>query len=264
MAEKINRHCNEYCSPVPRCSELVEVIPGRLWAIQANNPVQPLPYLPAITINITMTIVRSPETNRLTLFNAIRLPSDREKEMLALGAVENVVRLGCLHGKWDTWYLMRDRGNVKYWAPEGVDCAEGCDVDYVLKEGEVGVLGGVVKEIGVKETLPEVVYKVEVGGKVVLITCDAIMNISDVNWIAWWARPLFWLMGGTGTALIFWRWIMLQERKGMTKMSLKKKFLEILEWDFDVLLTAHGPPLLDNPKQALKLSVEKKFGNIQV
>lgn len=87
--EVINRKASDFCTPVPKCSPLVEVAPNRLWYVTGHNSIP----APVIVFNVTMTIIKAP-SGGLTLFNATRLPANRDAELRALGPIENIVRLG--------------------------------------------------------------------------------------------------------------------------------------------------------------------------
>ena len=68
-------------------------------------------------ISCKMTIYRDPETDELTLIEAIRLSEDALKELDKLGKVANVIRLGGFHGRDDAFY--RERYGAKIHAIKG-------------------------------------------------------------------------------------------------------------------------------------------------
>lgn len=79
---------------------LVEIVPD-LFVVTGTFRIA----LGAIGFPRNMTVLR--RGHELTLFNTVRLTTEAERELAALGEVRHVVRLGAFHGADDGYYLHR-------------------------------------------------------------------------------------------------------------------------------------------------------------
>lgn len=105
-------------------SKLVRVFSGYsnigAWYIRTNGLTGPS----FLKLPSTMTLYRS-EHGELTIFNAQRVSEELEDEILALGTVAHVVKLGQYHGASDAYWVLSEKFNKpKYWTLEGGTVAE--------------------------------------------------------------------------------------------------------------------------------------------
>lgn len=80
-----------------------------LWVARGMFPMVPF----VLSLPTTMTVHRD-AAGSLTVFNALRLGPEAEEELLALGPVRRVVKLGQFHGAADAYYVK----NPKFGTPE--------------------------------------------------------------------------------------------------------------------------------------------------
>jgi hypothetical protein len=121
--------------------------------------------------NRNMTIVR--DGDRLTLINTVRLDDAGLAALDKLGRVENVVRIGDMHGVDDRFYV--DRYKACFWALPGMRVGDGLKVDKVLIEGgEMPVSDSSLFEF--KTTVShECILRLDREGGI-MIACDSLQN----------------------------------------------------------------------------------------
>ena len=204
---------------------------------------------PVMSISRNMVIVRTGD--ELTLVNPIRLSSQGETELEALGRVKHVVRLGSFHGCDDPYVVMRF--GAEFWCQEGSDHYAEPKPDHLLKEG--GPLPFPDAELfeftEIKKPECAILLK---RGNGVFLTCDGLQHYGDFSRHSIVAKLLMPFLGFGRRMLVGPIWL-----KGLTKKgrSVKPDFERLLELDFDALISAHGTPLMQGAKDAVRAAVDR-------
>ncbi|MEM7018030.1 MAG: hypothetical protein AAF512_11920 [Pseudomonadota bacterium] len=205
---------------------------------------------PVVRITRNMAIIR--HGGELSLINPIRLDARGETQLATLGKVSHVIRTGSLHGVDDPDYI--DKFNAQMWAQAG---------GTTYPEPSIDV------ELSVSASLPfNNVQLFEFNGTLhpecallfkdskLLLTCDAIQNYGDYSYNNLLARLMMPWIGFPKTTIVGPVWLKLMTPEGGT---LEPVFRQLLELDFDRLLSAHGTFLASGAKEAVQTAVDKAF-----
>jgi hypothetical protein len=199
-----------------------------------------------------MTILR--RHRELTLFNSVRLTSDGEKALAALGEVRHVVRLGAFHGIDDAYYL--NRYEPAFWLPEGTQVPSRLAkwTAQSLTHGMRPPFAPDGEAFLFRDTRrPEAVVKLPYANGLLLV-CDSVGNFRSTDGFSALARLL--MPGGVAPCTVAsstWRRQM-RKRGGP---SLRGDFERLLALDFDGLVPAHGDVMLAGARDALSRSVAR-------
>jgi len=197
-----------------------------------------------------MYIVR--HNGELSLINTIRLPADREAELLALGTIKHVFSIGFEHGRDDPYYV--EKFGATYWTMQGMN-TRGLKIDRVLNsktslpfaDGSVYVLSA-----GAVSKRPEAVIHVAREGGVLMV-CDFLTNY-DAPWTFYSSLGKLivnQVKGKPGSVLAPWTSGVL--KGGATVEMIKADVAATLALGaFDCLLFSHGPPLKPNASTLVK------------
>jgi hypothetical protein len=204
-----------------------------------------------MTITRNMAIVR--HAGELTLVDPIRLSSDEERRLDALGAAKRILRLGPMHGADDPYYI--ERYGAELWAPGPSEIypEPKPDVEFdastllPFPDAELFCFAGL------KQNEAALLLR---RGPGLLITCDAIQNYGDYRHCSLPARLLMPLIGFPKTTLVGPVWVKVLTPEGT---SLESEFRRLLEYDFDQLLSAHGSLLTTGAHEACVRAVDKMF-----
>ena len=207
-----------------------------------------------MSITRNMAIVRN--EGELSLINPIRLDEATEKQLLALGDVKRVLRLGPMHGVDDPYYV--DRVGAEFWAPGESKAYPEPKIERILSpdqplpfpSAEVFSFQGIVQA--------ETVLLIR-GNPGILLTCDSIQNYGDYRHNSVFARLVMPLIGFPKTTIVGPMWL-----KIMTPAagSLKSEFERLLELNFDRLLSAHGSLVESGAKARVTSAVNKAFPKV--
>lgn len=115
-----------------------------------------------------MTVIRDGE--RLILINSVRLGEQGLAELDRLGRVTDVIRLGCLHGRDDAFYV--DRYNAEYWVMPGME--EGDNSARLLSSDQLPITDASLFSFDTT-AIPEGILHINRDGGV-LVACDALQN----------------------------------------------------------------------------------------
>ena len=123
-----------------------------------------------------MTVVR--DDGALTLINSIRLDDEHLEKLEALGTVENVVRIGSMHGVDDAFYV--DRYKPTYWAAPGMSHPAGLTADRELAPDAEPPFEGCSVFLFESTAFPEAILIVDRAGGIA-IASDALQNWTEPN-----------------------------------------------------------------------------------
>ena len=211
----------------------------------------------SVRMNALMRITRNMAIVRhqgdLTLINSIRLDEEGERELLALGDVKRILRLGPLHGLDDPYYV--DRFGAELWAqaesetyPEPkIEQKLVVDRPLPLPDAELFAFAGT------KQPESALLIRRDPG---VLLTCDAIQHYGDYRHNTLLARLVMPFIGFPRTTVVGPIWLKIMTPTGG---SLKSEFERLLTLDFDRLLSAHGSLLTSGAKDSVTRAVRKAF-----
>eukprot|EP00171_Calliarthron_tuberculosum_P022153 IDg22153t1 len=248
--DKINRPASDY--------ESIPVLPVPN-GVEPLNPDEPdcnvyvirsvfdVPVL-STSLPITMTIVR--EGGDLTLINSFRVPANVEDEILQLGAIRRVVKLGQYHGAAGDAYWVRSPrfSNPEYWAPHAATVAAGLVVTHTLQSGAQPPINGALLSSMADIPFPEYVMTVPTlkSGRL-LITCDALMHICSVDDLPAGSREML-----EKHEYIFEQGVPRPTRNWTGTVvgvcgsgPLKTWMEELIEMEWSCFVSAHGPPIVN-------------------
>jgi len=202
-------------------------------------------------ISRNMAIVR--ERGELSLVNPIRLDGAGERELLALGAVKRILRLGSMHGLDDRYYV--DRFGAELWAqgesrtyPEPKVVQKlAADRPLPLPDAELFEFRGANR--------PESALRIQ-RDPGILLTCDAIQHYGDYRHNTLLARLAMPFIGFPKTTVVGPIWLRAMTPEGG---SLASEFERLLTLDFDRLLSAHGSLLASGAKDSVAEAVRRAF-----
>lgn len=204
---------------------------SELWYVMGTNRVH---HAGAnLQTSRTMLVVR--DGARLTLVNTVRLDDDGLRQLEALGAVSGIVRLGAFHGRDDAFY--RDRYAARLW-----QCGE---------HAELPIAGASAHAFATSRH-PEAALLLEREGGI-LVTCDAVQNWSEVDqFFSAETGQSFEAAGLIRPVNIPSTWLGACEPE-------ESDFERLLALPFRHLVTAHGPPRLDDAHALLTQRTREIF-----
>jgi hypothetical protein len=224
----------------------VEEITRDLYMVRGSIRMRPL-----VAITRNMAIVR--QQGELSLVNPIRLDAAGERQLLELGEVKRILRLGTLHGVDDPYYV--ERFGAELWAQAEsptyplppIDRKLAPDVPLPFPDAEL---------FAFEETLrPECALLIRRDSGI-LLTCDAIQHYGDYRHNSLLARLLMPWIGFPRTTVVGPLWLKLMTPEGG---SLRRDFERLLALDFEGLLSAHGSFLARGARQAVARAVQRAF-----
>ncbi len=196
-----------------------------------------------------MTIVR--EGDALTLINSIRLDDAGLKRLDSLGRVENVVKIGSLHGRDDAFY--KTHYGAKLWALPGMQHEHGLTADKALVPGGETPFSGASVFQFASTKLPECIIRIDRAGGI-LVACDSLQNWVEPNeFFSDDTRKMMTEMGFFQPANLGPLWMQVNEPK-------RDDFVRLSELSFRHALCGHGAPLRDSAKEAYLERFHKVFG----
>lgn len=224
----------------------IEEIAEDLFMLRGSIRMNPL-----VRITRNMGIVR--HGNELSLINPVRVNPKVEAQLLALGDIKHVIRLGCFHGIDDPYYV--EKFAAKMWAQPGgttytepkIDSPLGSDAALPFGDAQLFEFEGTNQ--------PESALLIR-RGKGVLFTCDAIQNYGDYSYNNLAAKILMPFIGFPKTTIVGPIWLKIQTPEGE---SLESEFRRLLELEFDCLLSAHGTLLQSGAHAAVERAIDKAF-----
>ncbi len=228
----------------------VEEIAEDIFMLRGSIKMNPL-----VRITRNMGIIRNGE--ELSLINPVRVNAKVEAQLLKLGNIKHVLRLGCFHGVDDPYYV--EKFGAKMWAQPGGTTYTVPKIDKELsavsplpfEHGEIFEFAGTIQ--------PECALVMS-GGRRLLFTCDAIQNYGDYSYNNIAAKILMPLIGFPRTTLVGPIWLKIQTPEGE---SLESEFRRLLGFRFDSLLSAHGTFLETGAHAAVERAIDKAFAEQQ-
>ena len=206
---------------------------------------------PVVRITRNMAIIR--DGSELTLVNPLRVNEEVESEILALGNIAHIMRLGAFNGVDDSYYV--DKFSAKMWAQIGGTTYTTPEISDALSVGcELPFQNAQLVEFN-NTIQPECVLLInEANG--LLLTCDAIQNYGDYSYNNFLAKLMLPFLGFPKKTILGPIWLRYMTPKGQ---SLEDEFLALLELPFDSLLSAHGTLLTAGAHCAVEEAISTAF-----
>lgn len=240
----MNSPSDSYALPYPH--DPIEQIADDLFMVRGSIKMNPL-----MRITRNMAIVRYGDS--LTLVNPMRLNAAGEAALKALGSVDRILRLGPFHGIDDPYYV--EQLNAEFWCRSGGKTYTRPKIDTEIS-GNCELPFPDAELIHFEKTKqPESMLLLK-RGRGMLLTCDAIQHYGDYRHNTLLARIMMPLIGFPKTTIIGPLWLKYMADEPDT---LRAEFEQLLGYEFDGLLSAHGSFLETGAKAAVKRAIEKTF-----
>mmetsp|Transcript_4537 Transcript_4537/g.5090 ORF Transcript_4537/g.5090 Transcript_4537/m.5090 type:complete len:239 (+) Transcript_4537:348-1064(+) len=206
-------------------------------------------YMPIMKMNRNMVIIK--EGSDLSLINPIKLTTEGEEELLKLGTIKRIIRLGFWHGSDDEYY--KKTFNVPLWAPGASTVYPDIEIDVKFTEDDELFPGS--KTVIFDKDLKlgaEAVFTY----KGVLFTCDCIQYHSSYTRCNLMGKMMLPMLGLKGLVIAnpWMEATQLPEGK-----SVKPDFERIMELDFDQFISAHGHCYERGAKDAVRAAIDTQF-----
>ncbi|MBN1008422.1 hypothetical protein [Amphritea pacifica] len=196
-----------------------------------------------------MTVVR--DGDRLIIINSVRLSDEGLAELDQLGRVTDVVRLGCLHGRDDQFYV--DRYHADYWTLPGVEQADGLQATHTLSEAGRLPISDASLFLFRTTQIPEAILRIDRAGGV-LIACDALQNwLAPDEYFSDASRELMQTMEFFTPANLGPVWLQAAAPEG-------DDFSRLKTLSFRHALCGHGDPLRETAYEDYHATFKRIFG----
>ena len=226
-----------------------------IWFIKGQVK---MPMLLPVKASRSMTVIRDPDNNELTLVNSMRLSAATLAELEKLGRIARVIRIGGFHGRDDGFY--REHYGAKIFAIAGqtyarkmkvpTDVASGYlqpDV-WLTEESELPLKNCTLKIFKTPHP-PEAVLLLKRDGGI-LVTGDSLQNTPEADeFVNLPARLMMGKMGFFKACNVGPGWLQFAKPANSEVRSL-------LDLEFAHVLPGHGDPVIDNAREKYRPALE--------
>ncbi|WP_432698142.1 hypothetical protein ACQUQP_07315 [Marinobacterium sp. YM272] len=196
-----------------------------------------------------MIVVRDGE--RLIVINSVRLDEDGLARLDQLGQVTDVVRLGCLHGRDDAFYV--DRYKAQYWVLPGMESEVPAEAVRILSSDGPLPITDASLFVFATTGIPEGILRLERSGGI-LIACDALQNWhAPDEYFSDTSRALMQEMGFFTPANLGPVWMQAASPAG-------EDFTRLKALAFKHVLCGHGQPLYETAHSDFSDRFNRVFG----
>jgi hypothetical protein len=234
----------------------LEQIFDNIWYVTGQVKIPML--IPPMKISRSMTVIRNPDNNELTLVNSMRLNDQSLKELESLGKIANVLRIAGFHGRDDIFY--KERYGAKIFALEGQVYTREMMKPYP-EQGKGYLQADVwlttdskppVKNAFLKWfpscSKPEAILVIEENGGI-LVTGDSLQNTARPDEFNNWVSKIMMKKLGFAKAYnVGPGWIQFAH-------PTKEDIRSIMELSFDHVLPGHGEPVIGNAKEKYRPTI---------
>jgi len=193
-----------------------------------------------------MVILKDGEN--LCLVNPVRLNEVEEKKLISMGKIHSILKLGRLHSIDVPYYM--DKFSPKLWASSNDSFVQkhNYKIDIDLEETtSIPFLELQIYSFRTSRENEAVAYLPKDGG--VLLACDALVNMKKIDPMAnWLVRTLSKIL--PEPTYIGPNWIKIMKPK-------KIDFDNILKFEFENMIPAHGPILKQKASQKIKDYIDR-------
>ena len=235
----------------------IEKVFENIWFVQGQVT---LPMLLPIKISKSMTIIRNPEDNSLTLINAMPLDDAGLAALTGLGEIKNTLRVGGFHGRDDLFY--REKFGAKVFALKGHVYSKSLDssnsgegymqADVWLDETSPLPVPDASLKILRSSTPPEAILCIHQQGGI-LVTADALHHVP---------APNQYFNGLAKVALMFMGFFRPYNVGPGWARAAKPSLAEvrsILELEFAHVLPGHGSQVIGDAKEKYRPILESRI-----
>ena len=217
---------------------MLKSVAERVWVLESEVKV-PAGYMP-----VQMTVVRG-DGGALLLHSPVSLDDAAAEELRRLGEVEAIVAPSCFH------YLFLHAASARYpgarlYGPASLEKRlSGVAFEPLPASGTIAAVGGALEVLRIEgaPALNEHVF-LHRASRTLLVT-DLIFNAHRCR--SRLLRALLWL-GRTWkrpAQSLAWRFM------GKDRALLARSFSDVLAWEFDRVVPAHGDPIVDDARERL-------------
>jgi hypothetical protein len=195
-----------------------------------------------------MTVLKNGTS--LILVNPVRLSPEGEEALLAQGSIDHILKIGSLHSVDIPYYM--DTFSPKLWMLNNDKSLENYQADFFLNDHPVLPFLDLKVHVLEGSKIPESVLVLPSNGGVVL-SCDSLVNMTaDDEHANGLVRTLSKLL--PKPTYIGPNWVKMAK-------PTKKSLTDILDFEFQHLVPAHGDPVLDTANVELEryFSMYKKW-----
>ncbi|GMR05519.1 MAG: hypothetical protein BMS9Abin25_0094 [Gammaproteobacteria bacterium] len=217
-----------------------------------------MPIMLPMKVSRSMTILRDPSNNELTLINSMRLTDAGLDELDNIGNVTNVIRIAGFHGRDDAFY--REKYGAKIYAIRGQTYVRKFDNETKTEDGYMqadvwlendSVLpidSASLKIFGTAKPTEAIIILAREGG--ILVTGDSLQNTPEPDqYVNFPARWMMKKMGFFKEFNIGPGWLGFAEPEEAEVRS-------VLDLEFDHVLPAHGDPVITGAKEKYRPALE--------
>jgi len=226
--------------------DLDEILPGVFFV---TGQVRPEFGGNKVQFSRNMIVVK--DGDALTLVNTLRLDEARLAQLEAIGAVQNIVKLGAFHGRDDAFY--RDRYDAPVWAPENMPHERGVKTDLALTPDAPGPVSDGSAFVFETAATAEAILRLDRSDGI-LLSCDSLQN---------WTGPDEYFDDASAKSMDA-RGFFKEANIGPGWRNAAKPdasdFSRLLKLKFAHLLSAHGEPLLDRAHAAISKTIATAYG----
>ncbi|MBA2710310.1 MAG: hypothetical protein H0U57_06955 [Tatlockia sp.] len=194
-----------------------------------------------------MIIIR--EKTNLSLINTVRLTEEGLQELEKLGKIVNVVRIGAFHDRDDDFYC--NRYQAKLWALPGMKHKNNRQTDIELTPNGTMPFSNSSLVIFKTSIVSEGIFIIN---EDVIVSCDSIKNWENPDpFFSETTANAYEKAGFFGKAKVSKIW------REHCQVQLSD-FMQLKDFNFKHLLSAHGEPLLNLDKNQLLESIKSQYG----
>ena len=239
--------------PAGEHGELCQVFEN-IWFVQGSVK---MPMLMPMKISRSMTVIKDPVSDELTLVNSMRLTQAGLEELESLGKITNVIRLAGFHGRDDAFY--QEKYNAKVFAIEGQFYARKFNEQPKPEEGyfqpdvwlnqysKLPLENASLKVIQSSKPSEALLLLNQEGG--ILIAGDALQNTAEPDqYVNLPARLMMKRMGFYKPYNVGPGWLQFAKPDADEVRS-------ILDLQFEHVLPAHGNPVITDAKEKYRSSL---------
>ncbi len=233
----------------------LEPVFDNVWYVQGQVK---MPMLMPAKISRTMTVIRNPGKNELTLVNSMRLGEPGIKELEALGKITNVIRVGGFHGRDDAFYRQSHQARVfairgqtysrKMETPENTDDGFMQPDVWVETVTDLPIENCELKIIR-SSSPPEALLILKQDGGI-LVTGDSLQNTPAPDKFV--NLPMKIMMKKFG----FWKEYNVGPGWLQFGKPSRQDVRSILDLSFEHVIPGHGKPVIDNAKEKYRPAIE--------
>jgi len=231
-----------------------------IWYIQGQVKMPML--FPPMRISKTMTIIKNPNNNELTLINAMPLDRKTLNEIEILGEIKNTLRVGGYHGRDDNFY--KHHYNVTVHAIKGQSYEKKFEkepgnpknayfnADVLLDEmSELPIPHASLKLFKSSNPIEGILHIHKEGG--ILVTADSLQNTPNADKFCNWGAKIFMKKFGFFKAYnVGPGWVQ------FAKPSLKE-IRSIMDLDFNHVIPGHGEAVIGGAKEKYRTVIESNI-----